>query len=92
MQNELYNLLKKRAEGFFYNEESTDYEMVGGEKYLLCKRGRLYFFDSFLRVKVKKIYGSQKLASIELNSPKHAFFNKKTIKNRFYKKKFVTKI
>lgn len=65
MNQELLSVLKKKAMGFTYKEETCEYEQSRNKPMLFCgKRKRLYLKNGFLSVRtrttgvdIKKIYG-----------------------------------
>lgn len=55
MNQELLNVLKKKAMGFTYTEETCEYEQSKGKPILFCgKRNRIYLKNGFLSVKPKQ--------------------------------------
>lgn len=54
MNQELLNVLKKKAMGFTYTEETCEYEQARNKPLLFCgKRNRIYLKNGFLGVKPK---------------------------------------
>lgn len=81
MEKNLRELLVKRANGFYYNEEVAEYDVVGGDKFVLCKKhSRLYLGNGYLRIKIAKIYVGNRIVRLNKIKPKLVVNSAKTIK------------
>ena len=55
----LIEAIRRRAYGFYYDEENVEYESKGGGRYLLCKKqNRVYVGSGFVKVKIKKMFSA----------------------------------
>lgn len=67
-REKIVEAIEKRAVGFFYEEESLEFESFGGNsKFLFCKKkSRLYMKKGFLKVHPRKIFASSSSLSLPL--------------------------
>lgn len=80
MNQDLLNILKKKAMGFTYTEETCEYEQSRMKPLLFCgKRNRIYLKNGFLSVK-------QKQTGVEIKKVS-AFKPAKNLANRVFCKK-----